>query len=216
MDAATWDARYADTELVWSRGPNRFVVEEVEGLAPGRALDLAGGEGRNAVWLAQQGWDVELVEFSQVALDKAAMLAEAADVTITSTLADLTAGPSLAPADLVVVAYLQLPREASRAATRHAATLVAPGGTLLVVAHARRNLEDGIGGPPDPEVLRTPGEVRDDLRGSNLTTVKAQEVVRPVITDAGERHAIDLLVRAQRPVVDAEEPAPSSPTLPRR
>ena len=216
MDAAMWDARYADAELVWSRGPNRFVVEEVEGLAPGRALDLAGGEGRNAVWLAQRGWDVEIVEFSQVALAKAATLAEAVHVTVTATFADLTAEPPLAPADLVVVAYLQLPRAASRAATRHAATLVAPGGTLLVVAHAKRNLDDGVGGPPDPEVLRTPDEVRDDLGGSGLTIAKAQEVVRPVTTDAGERTAIDLLVRAHRPVRDAEVAAPSSPTLPGR
>lgn len=201
MDAAGWDARYAEKELVWSAGPNRFVEAEVAGLPPGRALDLAGGEGRNAIWLASGGWDVELVEFSNVALDKAAQLAEHAGVHLTLTAADLTdePAPSLAPADLVLVVYLQLPPDEARRAHRLAASLVAPGGTLLVVAHAKRNLVDGVGGPPDVEVLRDVSEVRDDLAGTGLTITRAEEVLRPVETDDGVREAIDILVRASRP-----------------
>jgi SAM-dependent methyltransferase len=198
MDAAAWDERYAAEELVWSRGPNRFVAEQLAELPPGRALDLAGGEGRNAIWLAQRGWDVELVEFSQEALDKAAALAASADVQLELTLADLTASPTLRPADLVVVAYLQLPRAPTRAVLRQAASLVGPGGTLLLVAHARRNLDDGVGGPADPEVLRTLDEVVDDLSGTGVTVDVASEVLRPVTTEDGDRHAIDLLVRARR------------------
>jgi SAM-dependent methyltransferase len=199
MDATGWDARYAAAELVWSKGPNATVAAELADLSPGRALDLAGGEGRNAIWLAQRGWDVELVEFSRVALDKAAQLAQHAGVTLTLTEADLTAGPLLAPADLVVVAYLQLPREPSRDTTRLAATAVAPGGTLLIVAHARRNLVDGVGGPPDPDVLRDVAEVVADLDGTGLRIDRAAEVLRRVETDDGPRDAIDLLVRASRP-----------------
>ena len=55
MNSDEWDARYAATGLVWSAEPNRFVVAEVDDLAPGRALDLACGEGRNAIWLASKG-----------------------------------------------------------------------------------------------------------------------------------------------------------------
>lgn len=200
VDATAWDDRYAAEELVWSRGPNVFVADELADLPPGRALDLAGGEGRNAIWLAERGWEVELVEFSQVALDKAAELASHAGVTLTPTLADVTDPVDTVPADLVVQTYLQLPREPSRRATRVAASLVAPGGTLLVVAHARRNLEDGTGGPPDPEVLRTPTDVVEDLAGTGLRVVDAGEVTRSVTTDDGERHAVDLLVRAERPL----------------
>ena len=58
MDSAAWDARYAAQELVWSAEPNRFVVEELSDLPPGRALDVAAGEGRNAIWLASRGWRV--------------------------------------------------------------------------------------------------------------------------------------------------------------
>ena len=58
MDSAGWDERYAATELVWSAAPNQFVEEALADLPPGRALDLACGEGRNARWLAALGWQV--------------------------------------------------------------------------------------------------------------------------------------------------------------
>ena len=56
MDAEAWDERYADTELVWGLEPNRFVRAQCERLPIGRAVDLACGEGRNALWLARMGW----------------------------------------------------------------------------------------------------------------------------------------------------------------
>ncbi len=199
MDAAAWDERYAASDLVWSAGPNAFVVEEVAGLTPGRAIDLAGGEGRNALWLAEQGWDAELVEFSAVALDKARAIAERRGVTVTTTLADATAAPDLDPADLVLVCYLQLPTAPLARALGHAASLVAPGGTLLVIAHERDNLEHGHGGPPDPAFLPTVDDVLTAIDGHGLTVERAEQVRRPVETDEGPREAIDLLVRAARP-----------------
>jgi SAM-dependent methyltransferase len=75
MHAAEWDARYAGKNLVWEAEPNRWVVEVCAGLPPGRALDLACGEGRNALWLARQGWRVTGVDFSRVALERAGDLA---------------------------------------------------------------------------------------------------------------------------------------------
>jgi SAM-dependent methyltransferase len=203
MDAEAWDARYAASELVWSVGPNASVVEEVTAIAarraPGRALDLAGGEGRNAVWLAEQGWDVELVEFSAVALAKAATVAEARGVALATTLADVTVEPTLAPADLVLVCYLQVPAGPLARALGHAAALVAPGGTLVVVAHERDNLTRGHGGPSDPAVLPTVAEVLGAIDGRGLVVERAEQVVRRVDTAEGPREAIDLLVRAGRP-----------------
>jgi len=68
MDAADWDARYTDSELVWGAPPNRYVVEHTTALPMGRALDLACGEGRNALWLATRGWQVTGLDYSAVAL----------------------------------------------------------------------------------------------------------------------------------------------------
>ena len=197
MDSNVWDERYAGDDLVWSAEPNRFLVAEVETLPPGRALDLACGEGRNAVWLAERGWDVTGVDFSKVGLDKARRLADARGVSVQWELADVTEyTPAPESFDLVIVMYLHLPEAARACAFRHAAAAVAAGGTLLVVGHDITNRSVGWGGPSDAAVLYGPEDVVADLDG--LETVKAERVRRPVPTDDGEKIAIDVLVRATR------------------
>jgi len=62
MSAADWDSRYRGTDLVWGATPNMWVEQETTGLAPGLALDLACGEGRNSIWLAARGWRVTGVD----------------------------------------------------------------------------------------------------------------------------------------------------------
>ena len=200
MDARTWDERYAATELVWSSTPNQFVEEEVGPLPPGRALDLAAGEGRNAIWLAGRDWDVTAVDFSQVGLDKGRLLADRAGVTVQWMRADALAyspGPLF---DLVVVAYLQLPADERRVAVRQAFSALKAGGTLLVVAHDSANLAEGTGGPQDPAVLYTAEEVLGDLDGERFEVVRADRVTRVVPAPDGgpERTALDCLVRVVR------------------
>jgi SAM-dependent methyltransferase len=197
MDADGWNRRYATSELVWTAEPNRFLVQEVDGLAPGRALDLGAGEGRNAVWLARQGWQVTAVDYSDVGLDKARRLATSAGVTVELVCADATQ-PIEGVFDLVVVLYLHLPADDRRRAYRNAAAAVAPGGTLLIVGHDTANLIDGVGGPQDPSVLFTAADVVADLDGSGVRVVRAEAVRRSVTTDDGDRVAIDALVRAER------------------
>ena len=85
MNSSTWDERYAGTDLVWSTTPNQWVEQVADGLAPGRDLDLAGGEGRNALWLAARGWQATVVDFSQVALDRASAIIRASrSIAVTS------------------------------------------------------------------------------------------------------------------------------------
>jgi len=199
MDAAAWNRRYATEEFVWRTEPNRFLPPEVADLEPGRALDLACGEGRNAVWLARQGWEVTGVDFAETGLDKARRLAAAQGVEVAWVCADVTTWTSPAPMDLVVVLYLQLPAAPRRLALGHAAGAVGPGGTLLVVAHDLINLTDGHGGPQDPAVLYTADDVVADLAGSGLRVQRAERVRRPVEGPDGVVEAIDCLVRAVRP-----------------
>ncbi len=89
MDRNDWDDRYRGETLVWKADPNQFLVGEVADLSPGRALDVACGEGRNAVWLATQGWDATGVDFSAVALAKGARLASDRGVEVNWVEADL-------------------------------------------------------------------------------------------------------------------------------
>jgi SAM-dependent methyltransferase len=192
-----WDRRHAEAGLLFGAEPNRFLVAEVEGLEPGRALDLACGAGRNAVWLAERSWAVTAADFSEVAIENARVLAAERGVEVEWLVADLLEWrPPSRAFDLVVVLYLQLPAGERRRVLASAAEAVAPGGTLLVVGHDLENLNGGWGGPRDPAVLFTPDDVAGELPG--LEVEKAERVLRPVQTDEGEVQAIDALVRARR------------------
>jgi SAM-dependent methyltransferase len=197
VTAADWDRRYSAAELVWTDRANRFVVDELSDLPPRTALDLGTGEGRNAVWLAERGWDVVAVDFSRAGLDKARRLADARAVTVDWVLADLMDyRPDPGVFDLALVAYIQLPAAQRATVLRTAVTALAPHGTVLVVGHDLSNLSEGVGGPQDPAVLYTPEAVVAELPG--LSVQRAERVHRPVDTDAGPRTAIDTLVRAVR------------------
>lgn len=202
MDSAAWDERYAATELVWSAEPNRFVREEVGGLAPGRALDLAAGEGRNSLWMATVGWAVTAVDFSAVAIEKgrrlAEQLADPASAARIDWLVDdaRTYEPAEASFDLVLLCYFQIPSPERVTVFAHAAAALAPGGVLLVVGHALANLTGGTGGPQDPAVLYDPDDVLAELPKDVPLAIERAELVRRPIE--GARDAIDVLVRARR------------------
>lgn len=202
MDAREWDARYAAAELVWSAEPNRWVAQQTRSLPSGRALDLACGEGRNASWLAEGGWQVTGIDFSRAALDKAASLVAGRNGDVGSRVTwvhddVLTYRPEAAAFDLVLAIYLQVTPEQRQEVLRRAADALAPGGTLLVVAHHSRNLADGVGGPQDPDVLYTQQDVVGDLYGlDDLHVAQAEEVAREVTGEP--RPALDVLVSAHR------------------
>ncbi|MGI5207626.1 class I SAM-dependent methyltransferase [Spirillospora sp. CA-108201] len=203
MDSAEWDRRYAGRELVWSAGPNRWVEEVAADLPAGVALDLAAGEGRNALWLAERGWRVAAVDFSAVGLERARSLAvrrlgdHAERLRLVK--ADLREySPARHAADLVIVAYLQVGERVRRRALRAAADAVAPGGLLLVVAHDSDNLVHGFGGPQDPAVLYTAQDAASDIAGSGLQVLRAEPRTREVTTDEGSRTAVDAFLLAQR------------------
>ncbi|MEV8535094.1 class I SAM-dependent methyltransferase [Streptomyces sp. NPDC051211] len=159
--AEFWDDRYRESDRIWSGNPNAALVREVEGLAPGRALDLGCGEGADAVWLARRGWRVTGTDISGVALARAAEHAAEAGVADRVDLQRHDLGESF-PAgefDLISACYLHshgdMPRERI---LRTAAAAVAPGGTLLVVGHGgwapwEENPHPGIHFPTPAEVV---------------------------------------------------------------
>ena len=185
---------------MWTAAANRFLVAEVSDLPAGRALDLAAGEGRNAVWLAERGWSVTAVDFSATGIDKGRRLAAARQVAeaVTWVEADLEEHtPDAGSFDLVIVMYLHLPWPKMAPIVRRAAAAVAAGGTFLLVGHDRSNLEHGHGGPPDADVLYTAEAVAGEL--AELRILEAGRRDRPVdLPEGGRAVAIDCLVRAER------------------
>jgi SAM-dependent methyltransferase len=190
-----WDLKYSEEQL-WGARPYRFLEPEIAGLAPGRALDLACGEGRHAILLADLGWRVTGVDFSEVAIATARERAARARVDVDFRHEDvLDFEPEPGAFDLVLVIFLHLPTGQRRRVLARAAAALAPGGTLLLVGHDLLNATEGVGGPSDPSLLYTPDDVAAELPG--LEIEKAERVRRDV--DGEERAAIDALVRARRP-----------------
>ena len=200
MDSRQWDERYSGAEFEWTTRPNQFVAAELADLPPGRALDLAAGEGRNSVWLAERGWRVIAVDFSRVGLNKGRKLGAARGIDaariewIVADLCDYE--PERGAFDLVLVAYFQVGAQLRGTVLGRATAALAPGGTLFVVGHDLTNLTQGVGGPQYPEVLYTPEAISAELGG--LRVLRADRVHRTVERDGLSATAIDTLVRAVR------------------
>jgi SAM-dependent methyltransferase len=201
MDSERWNDRYIRRGWKPEREPNPSLVREFESRAPGgRLLDLACGEGRNAVWLASRGWRVTGVDFSGVALGRARKLAARRGVHVDWVRADVTCfAPRPGSFQEVTLLYLQLPAADQRRALERAVAAMARGGELFMVGHALRNLTEGAGGPRDPAVLWTEEAVRRQLTALGLAVDYAETLRRPFEEPEGEvRDAFDLLLRAHR------------------
>jgi SAM-dependent methyltransferase len=200
VDARTWDERYAESDLVWGAEPNRFVRAQCENLPIGRAVDLACGEGRNALWLARLGWHATGVDYSAVAIERARALASRERPEVEARLVwrvgDVTVDPIKPESfDLVLISYLHLPPDETRAVMLNAGQAVAAEGHLVIVGHDRRNLREGVSGPQDESRLYDAGTIREVLSDVPGLVVELAEVVTRETPDGD---ALDTLVRARR------------------
>jgi SAM-dependent methyltransferase len=199
FEQPSWDQRYAGEGRVWSGRPNAVLVAEATGLAPGRAVDLGCGEGGDAIWLAERGWQVTAVDFSQAGLTRAAAHADERGVgdRIEWRHADLRDWtPDGEEWDLVTSHFLHLLDEGMLEATRRMAAAVAPGGTLLVVGHHRDDLHTGLRWSV-PGVLFTGEDLRPAV-DPELFDVHTEARQR-VETRDGQQHDVkDAILRAVR------------------
>jgi SAM-dependent methyltransferase len=195
VDADQWDERYRATPALWG-GLNVILEPLLSELSPGRAVDLACGDGRHAAWLAGRGWQAHGVDFSTEAIAQALRRDTGAPVDGGRTLprhatyevADVRSWQPAEPVDLVLIAYLHLPADERAALTRRALTWLAPRGRLVMLAHALENLTYGVGGPQDAAILPRIEELAVELSGARVH--RLQHVGRW----ADGREAIDVLV----------------------
>lgn len=198
--AEFWNERYAASDSVWSITPNQFVVEYLSQLPAGSMIDLAGGEGRNALWFASRGWQAENADISSVAIEKFLARAEAEGlserVAGTVITVDQPVTYQLAPADLGLVAYLQIPHESLAQSIHDLVAGLRPGATFFGVWHARENLEGGFGGPQREDVLPTELELRAIAAEVGLNVVECGLRDRFVDVEGETKRAIDVILHA--------------------
>ena len=193
--AEFWDRRYSDAERVWSPKANALLVEFVSGLAPGRALDIGAGEGRNSIWLAKSGWRVTALDVSQVGLARAAQRAVAEGVEIECVTGDWREYVPSDPVDLAVISFMH-PRPAERAVMfGRARDALTPGGHLFTVGVEAG--EHGRRGPPGADRLYTPERVSEALTGFEV--LRCEAVTYEGQTRDGSRAVVDVVGIGRRP-----------------
>ena len=211
MDAAEWDTRYrlareaqpGQASRLWSALPAQIVQDTVTPWTPARALDLATGDGRNAIWLAGHGWSVTAVDFSAEAIGQAGAHAAESGVSVDWQVGDATTwDPAGDTFDLITVMYLHLPEPALRAVLARASGWLSPGGHLVVLGHDRSNLGTGAPGPGNPDILYTPELLRSSINPASLgatQVVRCETIRRDLATDPeapgdGAGFALDTLL----------------------
>lgn len=191
MNRDEWNERYRAVPVLWDIDPGPFLGHEIGDMTPGVALDLGAGEGRNAIWLAQRGWSVTAVDYSDVAVERGRergrRLGVAGSITwSTEDLSDYR--PTPGAFDMVLSLFLHLPPDQRQIVLHRAAEALALGGTILVVGYDRTHATEGKGGVRDNELLFSPEDIIKELGGLH---VQRAERVR-----VGE--AVDAIVRAQK------------------
>ena len=205
LDEAFWEALYRSRSAVWSGRPNPQLLAEAAGLSPGTALDVGCGEGADAIWLAQRGWQVTAVDISATALLRGQAHAAKAGADVPGRIRWLQAdfvsepAPELATYDLVSAQFVHPPSGQREALHRRLAAAVSPGGTLLVVGHHPSDLHAGIGRSPMPDLMFTAEQVGAVLQPGRWDVVVNEARLRTVTDDQGvEKTACDAVLHARR------------------
>lgn len=149
-----WNERFSEEGYAYGKEPNDFFREEIDKLKPGRLLLVAEGEGRNAVYAARQGWQVDCFDYSEAGKEKALRLAEENNTTINYTVQDLeNFSPMENYYDAAAVIYMHLPEELRTKVNRNIISALKPGGRIIIEVFEKDQVEKSSGGPKDPELL---------------------------------------------------------------
>lgn len=180
-----WDERYSGDDFAYGIHPNDFLVSAADKLPNGKVLCLAEGEGRNAAWLARQGFDVTAVDASRIGLEKARVLADTHSVAIRTIHADL-ADYIIEPGewDAIVSIFGHLPPPLRRSVHTQSVAGLRSNGVFVLEAFTPSQLSLGTGGPPALELMMDLETLRDELAGLDL--IQAIELTRTI--HEGEFH----------------------------
>lgn len=175
-----WNEKFANTDYVYGTEPNDFLASVVTNLQRGATLSLAEGEGRNAVWLAQQGFTVSAIEQSEKGVGKTLRLALQRGVIVMAERGELeTFHIQPNSWDLVVSIYAHTPQELRRKLHRQVVAGLKPGGVFVLEAYTPAQIPNNTGGPKDASLMPTAELLRSELAG--LVFDHIEEVERDVV-----------------------------------
>lgn len=196
MNHRSWEARYRSSSRLFSGLPNATLVAETADLPIGRALDIGSGEGADAIWLADRGWDVTALDIAPTALHRAALATRDDSRPIIWVQGDITLDPPPeGPFDLVTMHYIPLLNNTADHVLPGLVRTVGPGGTFLFVTHDDSGPEAGGDGDQYPSCQ--PDDVAQQL-GPDWTIIVKEERPRRGTAQQGTRHTHDAILRAQR------------------
>lgn len=181
---AMWEQRYGIEAYLFGTEPNEFLRSSLPGLPGGTVLCLAEGEGRNAVFLAENGYDVHSVDLTDAGVAKTLRLAESRRVKVDAVVGDLAEFDIGADRwDLIVSIFAHMAPAARRQLHRRVVAALKPAGVFLLEAYTPQQVGRGTGGPSTPETTMTLEALREELAG--LEFVHAEELDREVIEGPG-------------------------------
>lgn len=190
-----WNEKYANTDYAYGTEPNEFLTSAVAKLKRGETLSLAEGEGRNAVWLAQQGFTVSSIEQSEKGVAKTLRLALQRGVIVMAERGELeTFNIQPNSWDLVVSIYAHTPQELRRKLHRQVVAGLKPGGVFILEAYTPAQIPNNTGGPKDASLMPTAELLRSELHG--LVFDHLEEVERDVVEGSlhtGTAHVVQLV-----------------------
>ncbi len=173
FERPSWEERYGTPDRVWSGRPNPQLVTEAEHLTPGTALDIGCGEGADVMWLAERGWTVTGLDFSQSGLDKAAAVARDAGLSDRTRFeqGDIRTWQPLGTYDLISSQFMHLLDDGMKDLVPRLADALNPGGLLLVVGHHPDDLRTGLRHASRPGVMFTPDDLVPALDADRFDVV---------------------------------------------
>jgi SAM-dependent methyltransferase len=186
-----WDKRYSSIGFVYGTEPNTFFKDELDKLKAGNILLLGEGEGRNAVYAAAKGWNVDAVDFSTIAKKKALKLAEENSVSINYEITDLSEyKPKSSYYNAAAIIFLHLnPKIRSDVHSKVVDSLI-PGGTLIIEVYEKEQLGKDSGGPKNIDMLYSKEELKDDFKKMKII-VLGKEIIT---LNESEQHAGEAVV----------------------
>jgi SAM-dependent methyltransferase len=190
-----WNEKFANAEYAYGTEPNEFLAASVAKLKPGAALSLAEGEGRNAVWLAQQGFTVSSIEQSEKGVAKTLRLALQRGVIVMAERGELEIFHIQPNSwDLIVSIYAHTPQELRRKLHRQVVAGLKPGGVFVLEAYTPAQIPNNTGGPKDASLMPTAELLRSELNG--LVFDHIAEVERDVVEGSlhtGTAHVVQVV-----------------------